>query len=240
MKAAIACLILGCGAIAPAPGGSVGGTPAQETISVGQNPALPVNAAAPTLEGILSAPTDDDNIVNDGTRKVVHFEAFFGPNYSNFQNNTQVYLEPKDLKFLIKVGEASSPSCQGMDDPSCWNWFDPNLLEGLVVRATIITSAKTSIADDGVYLYSAKWFYQDFLLGKVSEEGFNLSLLDLNLKPGDEVSLTLYEKKPENYTSQRSPLFDGYPTMVSGDGNHQLCSVNVETLSLRPPLTLKP
>jgi len=176
------------------------------------------NAAAPTLGGILSAPADDDGI-DTGTRgsdvKVMHFEAFFGKNYQSRIDRAGTYtkISLSDLTFLIKVGEYNSTCADKADsnspvDLSCLDWFDPNILKGLVARIWVMTQAPADSDPSAIHLLKSVYYYQDCLLSEVTPGGFNLSLMEMNLKEGDEFTILLYNKMPEDYSAQRSADFD--------------------------------
>ena len=227
---------------------SLGGGGIRETANPGNTlpPGSPVGlppaagAAGPTQEGILSAPADDDSIETGTDKeggKLMHFDVMLPTEYKVRLGKQQALLGADKLTFLAQVGETLKDGCEDMDDLSCWNWLDPNLLKGLVVRAKVVTVAREGSPDNSVptLLTKLQWYYQDFKIGELNSQGYNLSLLDLKPMKGDEVWLTMYNQVPEDYSPTRSEMFDGIPSDYSGKGRHWLGVVKIgEIFYYRP------
>lgn len=228
-------LLLACGATG-GPTGTLGNLPADTgtialpgTLGSSRDLPQPV-AAAPTLEGILSAPADDDQIQEgspSGELSRVHFEAFFGPQYENPLSLDPWRTPGDDLHLLVKVGAATKENCRGMTDPSCWNWLDPNLLAGVTIRAYVATVKKEGGGDDSMPgLLVPAYFFQDFLLSEATPAGFNLDLSKLKINPRDEITIWLLNKRPENFTTSPSPYQEDI-TITRGKGYHRLGSIQI-------------
>ncbi|MFO1464039.1 MAG: hypothetical protein U1F66_09685 [bacterium] len=186
--------------------GVVGSPPTelpQAGSSVAGNRVLPVsgNAMAGGGTGILSAPADDDDIQTDGVERRVHFEAFFAPDFKqSLQKEGNNGLTLQQNRFLVGVARERERDCYAKGGAECWEWLDPNLLQGLTLRVWVrrepsdmlrLAGSTPSEEED------CKVFYQDFLLSEKKPEGYNLSLEEMKLRPGDQVELVLFRKSPK-------------------------------------------
>lgn len=227
--------LIGCGATSSPGAGSL---TSPEAISIANSaPASagtglqPIAAAAPTLEGILAAPADDDNIQvgEKGERiKRVHFEAFGGaPQFERYLSGAIWPSLLGNLFFLVKVGEETRPDCQGMEDPSCWKWLDPNLLKGVYMRAYVSTSRIDTLPNDptrGVFVDG--FYHQDFQLSEVQKGGYNLDLNSLKLREGDSIQLFLFNRKPEDFSLEPSSFYEAI-SIARGKGRHELGIIEI-------------
>ncbi len=243
LKKILACLaapglllaLLACGATGST-GLSGGANPEVASVAAGDGTASaqigpqPVAAAAPTLEGILAAPADDDSIQTgekNGRIKRVHFEAFGGPGFEKHLSGAIWPALPGTLYFLVKVGEETRPDCRGMEDPSCWKWLDPNLLKGVTLRAYVSTSRLEPLPDDPSRgLLVDTFYHQDFLLSEVQKGGHNLDLNALKLKVGNQIILFLLNEKPEDFSLAPSAYYDVIG-LERGKGRHDLGTVEI-------------
>lgn len=226
-------VLLACGATGST-GLSGGANPEAASVTAADGQAKlgpqPVAAAAPTLEGILAAPADDDSIQvgeKDGRIKRVHFEAFAGPVFDKHLSGAIWPALPGTLYFLVKVGEETRPDCRGMEDPTCWKWFDPNILKGVTMRAYVSTSRLDPLPDDPTRgLLVDTFYHQDFLLSEVQKGGYNLDLNPLKLKVGSQIILFLLNEKPEDFSLAPSAYYDTMG-LERGKGRHDLGTIEI-------------
>ena len=234
--------LLACGATGST-GLSGGANPEAASVTAADGQARlgpqPVAAAAPTLEGILAAPADDDSIQvgeKDGRIKRVHFEAFAGPAFDKHLSGAIWPALPGTLYFLVKVGEETRPDCRGMEDPTCWKWFDPNILKGVTMRAYVSTSRLDPLPDDPTRgLLVDTFYHQDFLLSEVQKGGYNLDLNPLKLKVGSQIILFLLNEKPADFSLAPSAYYDTMG-LERGKGRHDLGTIEIvdpDSLNIR-------
>ncbi len=167
--------------------------------------ALPVAAAANAMDGrgagILSAPADDDNIQKGGNERMVHFEAFVAPDFrSSLQKDAENSLASAQNRFLIGVAREREVDCHSTGRPDCWEWLDPNLLQGLTLRVIVKREPLDMIFMEGQEPPEEERcgdFYQDLTLTEKKPEGHNLSLEGMKLRERDLVSLVLFRRPPE-------------------------------------------
>ncbi|MCC6272264.1 MAG: hypothetical protein IT572_02255 [Deltaproteobacteria bacterium] len=230
LLALVACGATGSTALSGGANPDLASVSAEDGVGSAKIDPQPVAATAPTLEGILAAPADDDSIQvgeKDGRIKRMHFEAFAGPTFDKHLSGAIWPALPGTLYFLVKVGEETRPDCREMEDPTCWKWLDPNLLKGVTMRAYVSTSRLDPLPDDPTRgLLVDTFYHQDFLLSEVQKDGYNLDLNPLDLKAGNHIILFLLNKKPEDFSLAPSAYYD---TMVSsrGKGRHDLGRIEI-------------